>query len=164
MALFGIEPVVLGPKEGLGLINGTAVSASFATLALHDSQHLALLSQALTALTVEAMVGQQGSFHPFLHDTTRPHPQQIEVAKNIRTLLKGSSFAMEKEEEVAIEEDTGILRQDRFVLFLRFLCFLRLHLPFILTLLPSNSYALRTSPQVRLLLLSRSPSVRKIDG
>lgn len=83
LALHGIEPVVMGPKEGLGLVNGTAVSgahlipsfregwetevefasASMATLALHDTHFLVLLSQALTALTVEAMVGHVGSFH-----------------------------------------------------------------------------------------------------
>lgn len=35
-----------------------------ATLALHDTHFLSLLSQAVTALTVEAMVGHVGSFHP----------------------------------------------------------------------------------------------------
>lgn len=58
LRLHGIEAVVLGPKEGLGLVNGTAVSASMATMALHDTHFLALLSQATTAMTVEAMVGE----------------------------------------------------------------------------------------------------------
>ncbi|GAA5969160.1 hypothetical protein JCM11641_007492 [Rhodosporidiobolus odoratus] len=116
ISLFGLQPVVLGPKEGLGLVNGTAVSASFATLALHDAQNLVLLSQALTALTVEAMVGQQGSFHPFLHDVCRPHPGQIEAAKNMRTLLSGSKFAVAHEEEIAVKDDEGVLRQDRYPL------------------------------------------------
>ncbi|GAA6031989.1 hypothetical protein JCM8097_003376 [Rhodosporidiobolus ruineniae] len=116
LVLFGLEPVVLGPKEGLGLVNGTAVSASAATLAVHDASYLALLSQALTALTVEAMVGQQGSFHEFLHDISRPHPGQVEAAKNIRALLSGSSFAVEKEEEIAVKDDEGVLRQDRYPL------------------------------------------------
>ncbi|GAA5997375.1 uncharacterized protein JCM10292_000216 [Rhodotorula paludigena] len=116
ISLFGLEAVVLGPKEGLGLVNGTAVSASMATLTLHDSHMLSLLSQALTALTVEAMVGQQGSFAPFIHDVCRPHPGQVEVARNIRTLLSGSSFAVEHEEEVKVKDDEGILRQDRYPL------------------------------------------------
>ncbi|GAA6053429.1 hypothetical protein JCM3770_005162 [Rhodotorula araucariae] len=116
ITLFGLKPIVLGPKEALGLVNGTAVSASMATLALHDAHNLALLSQALTALTVEAMVGHQGSFSTFIHDVARPHPGQVEVARNIRTLLEGSGFAIEKEEEVKVKDDEGVLRQDRYPL------------------------------------------------
>ena len=41
-----MAPAVLGPKEGLGLINGTAVSAGVAALALYDTRHIALLAQA----------------------------------------------------------------------------------------------------------------------
>ncbi|KAK4704308.1 phenylalanine ammonia-lyase, partial [Phenoliferia sp. Uapishka_3] len=116
LELHGILKVVMGPKEGLGLVNGTAVSASMATLALHDTHFLALLSQALTALTVEAMVGHVGSFHPFIHDITRPHPGQIEVARNIRTVLQDSAFAIQSDAEVGVKEDEGILRQDRYPL------------------------------------------------
>lgn len=87
-----------------------------ATMALHDTHFLALLSQALTALTVEAMVGHVGSFHPFIHDVTRPHPGQIEVARNIRTSLAASSFAIQSDAEVAIKDDEGVLRQDRYPL------------------------------------------------
>lgn len=116
LKLHGITPVVLGPKEGLGLVNGTAVSASMATHALYDCHFLALLSQALTAMTVEAMVGHVGSFDKFIHDVTRPHPGQIEAARNIRTMLQGSSFAIDKEEELKVHEDDGVLRQDRYPL------------------------------------------------
>ncbi|KPV78241.1 uncharacterized protein RHOBADRAFT_47862 [Rhodotorula graminis WP1] len=116
LALYGLEPVVLGPKEGLGLVNGTAISAAMATLALHDSHNLALLAQATTALTVEAMVGHQGSFAPFIHDVARPHPGQVEVARNVRTLLDGSSFAVAHEEHVAVKDDDHELRQDRYPL------------------------------------------------
>jgi len=49
-----MEKVRLLPKEGLALINGTAYSASAGSLAMYDSHHLALLSQAITALTVRA--------------------------------------------------------------------------------------------------------------
>jgi hypothetical protein len=42
-----------------------------------------LVVDGVLALTVEAMVGHAGSFHPFLHDVTRPHPTQIEVARKV---------------------------------------------------------------------------------
>lgn len=87
-----------------------------ATLALHDTHFLALLSQALTALTTEAMVGHVGSFHPFIHDVARPHPGQIQVAKNIRNMLQGSKFAVHHEVELGVKEDEGVLRQDRYPL------------------------------------------------
>lgn len=45
-----IEPLPLLEKETLGIMNGTAFSASVASLALHDAAHLALLAQVCTAL------------------------------------------------------------------------------------------------------------------
>ena len=124
----GIEPIVLGPKEGLGLINGTAVTCSAASLALHDSHYLSLLSQVLTAMTVEAMVGMSGSvrrlahvrsdrqFDEFIHDVTRPHPGQIESAANIRSSLESSKLAVHEHAEVDLDADAGLLRQDRYPL------------------------------------------------
>src|SRR5204863_1146407 len=58
----GIAPVILGPKEGLGLINGTAVSVAVAALALSDANQLMALVQILTALTVEALMRTTDSF------------------------------------------------------------------------------------------------------
>lgn len=88
----GMQPVVLGPKEGLGLLNGTATSAAVGSLALFDSHNLVLLSQVLTGMSVEALLGSYGSFHPFIAQI-RPHPGQVEAAANIRFLLQGSQFA-----------------------------------------------------------------------
>ncbi|PWY67596.1 phenylalanine ammonia-lyase [Aspergillus sclerotioniger CBS 115572] len=82
----------MGPKEGLGLLNGTAVSTAVASLALHEAHLLAVTSQALTAMGVEALTGTVESFHPFIH-AARPHPGQIESAANILSLLQGSYLA-----------------------------------------------------------------------
>ncbi|CAK5282408.1 unnamed protein product [Mycena citricolor] len=112
----GIEPISLASKEHLGLLNGTAFSASVACLVLNDAVHLALLSQICTAMGVEALAGSRGSFDPFIHDVARPHPGQIESAKMVWDLLEGSKFAITSEEEVTIEEDSGVLRQDRYPL------------------------------------------------
>lgn len=46
-------PLSLGPKEGLAIVNGTAVSAAVGSLALHDAHAVFILSQALTAMGVE---------------------------------------------------------------------------------------------------------------
>ena len=84
--------IVLGAKEGLGLLNGTAASASVASLALYECSYLILLSQVMTAMGCEAMRGSAESFHPFLAQA-RPHKGQIEVAANILACLQGSLLA-----------------------------------------------------------------------
>ncbi|PYH96923.1 phenylalanine ammonia-lyase, partial [Aspergillus ellipticus CBS 707.79] len=107
----GLPLLTLGPKEGLGLVNGTAVSAGVATLAIHESNQLAITTQALAAMGVEALRGTAESFHPFIH-ATRPHPGQIECASNILSLLQGSHLAIgvnrEKDRKL-----TGLI-QDRY--------------------------------------------------
>ncbi|KAJ5339388.1 Phenylalanine ammonia-lyase [Penicillium brevicompactum] len=89
----GLSASGLGPKEGLGLINGTAPSVAVASMVLYDAQQLALLSQMLTAFSSECLAGNVEWAQPFCHDT-RPHPGQSEVAANIRHFLKGSEFVV----------------------------------------------------------------------
>jgi phenylalanine ammonia-lyase len=88
----GLNPIVLGPKEGLGLINGTAASAAVGSLAVYEAHQLAVLSQFLGACAVEAITGSQESFHPFIA-AVRPHPGQREVAHTIYSALEGSTLA-----------------------------------------------------------------------
>ncbi|KAL4729040.1 hypothetical protein ACLX1H_003448 [Fusarium chlamydosporum] len=88
-----LSPSGLGPKEALGLINGTAPSVSLASLVLHESQQLALMAQVLTAFASEAMGGNVEWTTPFIH-AVRPHPGQVEAAANIRSFLRGSKFVV----------------------------------------------------------------------
>ncbi|KAA1104409.1 hypothetical protein PGT21_022397 [Puccinia graminis f. sp. tritici] len=115
-----IAPLVLGPKEGLAIANGTAFSAAAASIAIFQTHILGLLSQVLTAMTVEAMLGQIGAFHPFIHQTARPHLGQIEVAKNIHRLLRTSKLLNPSdqlpEQDIEREKSKQILRQDRYPL------------------------------------------------
>ena len=73
-----LEPVSLQAKEGLAVVNGTAISCAAGTLALHDAHGLAVLAQILTAMTVEALFGTAESFHPLFAET-RPHPGQVRL-------------------------------------------------------------------------------------
>ncbi|KAH0383199.1 phenylalanine ammonia-lyase, partial [Aureobasidium melanogenum] len=102
-----LEPVTLKAKEGLAMTNGTTVSAAAAALAIHDVHGLAVMAQVLTAMTVEALTGTKESFHPFLSEV-RPHPGQIESARNILAFLEGSTLA-----KVNDGTDSS-LRQDRY--------------------------------------------------
>jgi phenylalanine ammonia-lyase len=60
LAKFHIEPLSYEPKEGLGLVNGTAYSAAVGALVMHESNMLALLTQLTTALAVEADLASDG--------------------------------------------------------------------------------------------------------
>ncbi len=105
-----LSPLQLGPKEGLAIVNGTAVSAGVGSLALHDAHSLIILSQILTAMGVESLRGSDESFEPFF-SKCRPHAGQTEAARNIRGFLKGSALLSDKEQDHA-ESDS--LRQDRY--------------------------------------------------
>ncbi len=102
-----IKPVSLGAKEGLALVNGTAVSCAVGSLALHDAMGQAALSQILTAMTVEALLGTDESFDAFFGEV-RPHPGQMEAARNIHGFLSKSSLVQHSDTE------EGELRQDRY--------------------------------------------------
>ena len=88
----GLSKSIFGPKEALGLVNGTAASAAIGSLVMYEAHHLATLSQAFTAMAVEGLEGNAESFHPFIA-ASRPHAGQIESAKNILSFLQGSSLA-----------------------------------------------------------------------
>ena len=110
LAKSSLAPIQLGPKEGLAIVNGTAVSAGVGSLALHGAHGLVILSQVLTAMGVEALRGSAESFHSFFSDI-RPHCGQREVSSNIRSFLKGSKLLSDKEEDYA---NGDCLRQDRY--------------------------------------------------
>ena len=105
------SPQTFGPKEGLAVLNGTAFSTAVAALALQESHHLAVLSQVLTAMGVEALSGTPASFDPFFAQV-RPHQGQAEAARHIRDFLLGSRLV--KDEEETYGDDS--LRQDRYAL------------------------------------------------
>jgi len=89
----GLDRIVLEPKEGLAVVNGTAFMAGFAALAAVDARRLALVSDICTAMCVEVLGGTTGAFDPFLHDVAKPHPGQMRSAADIRALLEGSELA-----------------------------------------------------------------------
>ncbi|CAF9912667.1 MAG: hypothetical protein ALECFALPRED_008241 [Alectoria fallacina] len=106
------KSITFGPKEALAVLNGTAVSAAVAALAMQESHHLAIFSQVLTAMGVEVMHGSVGNFNAFF-DRVRPHRGQREAAANIRHFLTSSQLARPEHED---EENRLGLRQDRYAL------------------------------------------------
>ncbi|KAH2201274.1 hypothetical protein KXW61_007325 [Aspergillus fumigatus] len=110
----GLEAQTLGPKEGLGLVNGTSASAALASLVMYEAHQLAVLVQALSAVTVEALMGNAESFHPFI-SAIRPHDGQIECARNVLSFLQGSQLAQNVERDLKDRNRPGLI-QDRYAL------------------------------------------------
>lgn len=87
----GLEPLTLGPKEGLALINGTQVSTALALDALFAGERVIDAGLHAGALSVEALMGSHAPFGARLH-AVRGQPGQIDVARVLRALLKGSEI------------------------------------------------------------------------
>ena len=86
----GREPLVLEPKEGLALINGTQLMTAVGGLAVAEAQRLARSADVVGALTLDALEGTDVAFDPRIH-AARPHPGQAASARNLRLLLARSA-------------------------------------------------------------------------
>ncbi|MCA8886390.1 MAG: histidine ammonia-lyase, partial [Hyphomonadaceae bacterium] len=87
----GAEPVVLGPKEGLALLNGTQVSTALALDALFRTQDVFDAALVSGAMSTDAMKGSDAPFDERIH-TARGQKGQIEVAARLRALMDGSDI------------------------------------------------------------------------
>jgi histidine ammonia-lyase len=85
----GLNPVPLGPKEGLALLNGTQVSTALALAGLIAAERNAASEILAGALSVDAVMGSDTPFDPRIH-ALRPHPGQQLAAKHYRRLMEGS--------------------------------------------------------------------------
>ena len=87
----GLSPLVLGPKEGLALINGTQFSTAYALAGLFDGWRAAQTALVTSALSTDAIMGSTAPLHPEIH-ALRGHSGQIEAAAAMRALLDGSEI------------------------------------------------------------------------
>ena len=88
----GLQPAQLSFKEGLALNNGTTQMLATAALALDRLEKLLDTADLAAAMTLDAFAGRTSAFKPEVH-ALRPHPGQVETAKNLRRLLDGSTLA-----------------------------------------------------------------------
>lgn len=87
----GLEPVTLGPKEGLALLNGTQFSTANALAGLFEAERLFGSALITGALSTEAARGSDTPFDPRIH-TLRRHKGQIDAARALRELMAGSQI------------------------------------------------------------------------
>ncbi len=91
LAKAGLTPVVLGPKEGLALINGTQFSTAYALAGLFDGWRAAQSALVTSAMSTDAVMASTAPLHPEIH-TLRGHAGQIGAAAALRALLEGSEI------------------------------------------------------------------------
>lgn len=84
-----IEPVTLGGKEGLSLINGTQVMTAIGLLAWGRARNLLKNADVVGAMTVEAQLGSVRAFDPRII-AVRPYPGAMQTAQNLRALCADS--------------------------------------------------------------------------
>ena len=87
----GLEPIALGPKEGLALINGTQFIAAHAVKVVTQLHSILAQADVIGAMMIE---GLQGSVKPFYNElhALRPFKGNVHVAKRVKKLLKGSEI------------------------------------------------------------------------
>ncbi|MBF8984125.1 histidine ammonia-lyase [Lutibacter sp. B2] len=98
----GIEAVELISKEGLALINGTCVLTAVGALAAYDAKMVAKLADISAAMSVEALNGIIDAYDPRVQEV-RPHEGQIDCAKNMLRLLKGSK-STSRQGEIRVQD------------------------------------------------------------
>jgi len=89
-AELGIAPLRLRPKEGLAIMNGTAVMTALAALAWRRADTLARLATRLTACNLLASAGNAHHYDETLF-AVKPHPGQQRIAARLRADLASDS-------------------------------------------------------------------------
>jgi len=91
LAEAGLTPLTLRPKEGLALMNGTAMMAALGCLSWVRAERLGRLAALESAMACAVLDGAAGHYDDRIF-ALKPHPGQRATATAIRASLEGSSF------------------------------------------------------------------------
>ena len=104
----GLEPLTLGPKEGLSLINGTEPMQVLLALAVTEAELLCSAADLACALSVEGLLGTDRPYDERVQ-VIRTHPGQLRSADNLRRLLAGSPLiASHRHSDHAVQDSYSL--------------------------------------------------------
>ncbi|MCB2198176.1 histidine ammonia-lyase [bacterium] len=103
----GIQPIVLGPKEGLSIINGTQVSTALAVEAWLKLEKLTDAADLACAWTVEGVAGLTSAFDPRIHEV-RGHDGAKTSAARMRAALQNSDILASDEAKRRVQDPYAI--------------------------------------------------------
>ncbi len=105
----GMEPIVLGAKEGLALLNGTQLSTTFALEGLFLAEDLFASAIVIGSMCVEAVLGSRAPFDNRVH-AIRGHQGQIDAAAMYRDLLEQTSQISQSHKDCTRVQDPYSIR------------------------------------------------------
>jgi histidine ammonia-lyase len=104
LAEAGLEPLTLGPKEGLALLNGTQFSTAYALAGLFEAERLYRSALVTGIVSTEAAKGSDAPFDPRIH-ALRGHRGQIDTADALRAMMRDSAIrASHREDDVRVQD------------------------------------------------------------
>jgi len=95
----GFEPITLGPKEALALINGTQFMLAHAVKAYQEITQIKEMLPIIACASIDAFDCRMEPFSDPIHQV-RPHKGQIQVAKEVREMLSDSQIAVKHKSQV----------------------------------------------------------------
>lgn len=128
LAEAGLQPLDLGHKEGLALVNGTSAMAGLAALNGVRARRLLRVAALLTTAYAEVLCGHRAAWHPLAADA-RPHPGQRRATALLWALSADAGRLRPFERELPRVSETGadgIVRAE----------------------LPQDAYTIRCAPQL----------------
>ncbi len=105
----GLQPLRLGAKEGLALLNGTQAMTAVGVLAIARAQRVVRLADLAGAMSLEALMGTPAAFDERIH-LARPHAGQVASAAHLLKLLEDSEIRESHREHDPRVQDAYCLR------------------------------------------------------
>ncbi len=93
----GLNPIKLGAKEGLSLINGTSQMCAFLAVAILNMEMLSFAADASLACSLEAIRGSQKPFDSRIHESRPQFGQSVSAARTLSLLSDSDIVTSDKQ-------------------------------------------------------------------